>query len=518
MIATNILALKSPGKREKAGHPVISFSYSAPARRQPYTTTSFYNPKERNLAIIADAELGTPQAAFNLATGKQIYPSNKQVRIYLDPSMQKGRLINPVLYAAYAHVPESLWKEHSVKKARRVVFENVGTYMDDKNTAFWYREDRYRTRYPYHPLKRHRILIVGSPRKPRPIAAYDMKTGKKVFPKPKGFRLKDEPLTARELVDWMHKRVHQRKHQPTMAEVRDVLSRYYRSIFSKTHIHSDEFKQLLITAEQTYVGRPACVWNTIYSFLEHLRTQELSPEAIAREFKLELNGVQNGYGIKSGNHTSFALALPFAFTVPLPAWSLVLVGIGIGVVWLAVKFLPRLFDLFLPQVHQEYQTEDGYAVYKIESGKNSHICVGELGANILDLVLDGKRLLWHKGFDKATGRITQVMGEGGIPLPGGAHFMFPWTSRIHNSIAQFEGETIDLRDPDLKLVRRTPDAKAGPNVLHGMTDKVRWYFEGAGRGWFGWSPNPGSLRHSPQVVNRASRRENAPLRVYPDSI
>ena len=143
-----------------------------------------------------------------------------------------------------------------------------------------------------------------------------------------------------------------------------------------------------------------------------------------------------------------------------------------------LRWFVRLLDAAI--WHPGYTTQDGYRVYAVSNG-NSSFCVSELGANVVDLCLGGERMIWHKGFDVYSGRVTRLIDQNtGLLLPGGIPFMFPWTSRIHNSTAAFAGETIDLTDPNLKLVRRTPNAKTGPNVLHGMVDKIRWSFHDAG--------------------------------------
>ncbi|MDD5194975.1 MAG: NAD-dependent epimerase/dehydratase family protein, partial [Candidatus Omnitrophica bacterium] len=122
---------------------------------------------------------------------------------------------------------------------------------------------------------------------------------------------------------------------------------------------------------------------------------------------------------------------------------------------------------------EEYRALGGYVVRTVHYDNDSYFSVAELGANIVDLVLGGKRLIWHKGFDTAAGKVTRLTDEKtGLPLPGGIPFMFPWTSRVHNGKAFFRGREIDLTDTNLELVRRTQDG----NPLHGMTDKVRWHF------------------------------------------
>ncbi|MDD4953791.1 MAG: 5-formyltetrahydrofolate cyclo-ligase, partial [Candidatus Omnitrophica bacterium] len=143
---------------------------------------------------------------------------------------------------------------------------------------------------------------------------------------------------------------------------------------------------------------------------------------------------------------------------------------------------------------QGYRTEDGHWIYKIAISENTYFCVTKIGANIVELVIDGKRMVWHEGYSDTEHRVTRLTNENGTLKRGGIPFMFPWSSRIHNGIAEFTDESnnrhlIDVSDPALTLPRKDglPPLvrKDGVNPLHGMADKVLWHLERAGNGWFG---------------------------------
>jgi UDP-glucose 4-epimerase len=124
-------------------------------------------------------------------------------------------------------------------------------------------------------------------------------------------------------------------------------------------------------------------------------------------------------------------------------------------------------DLAAPEVIQ------GYNMWTLSDESGNAFKVTDFGANVISLVMGNKELLYHKEGGK------KLVQDNGQPVSGGMPFMFPWTSRIEKGFLNLaDGRRVDLKD--FPYVRKV-DGAGGPsdvkNVLHGMTDKMRWDIE-----------------------------------------
>lgn len=110
----------------------------------------------------------------------------------------------------------------------------------------------------------------------------------------------------------------------------------------------------------------------------------------------------------------------------------------------------------------------GYNLWALTDNHGITARVSDFGAQVIGINSSGDELLWHE-----TNGATLVQANG-LAVRGGMPFMFPWTSRIENGMLKLIGkDPIDLKA--FKYVRKVDNVETNiQNVLHGITDKIRW--------------------------------------------
>ncbi len=161
-----------------------------------YGTTLEYDPDHPvRLRVEADPQRRVVLAAYEMKSGRQVYPGENWISIYLDPPLRRGRLIGkPVLYRAYSKgIPESIWDDAEVRESKRVVLAFVETRNLNGRRGFPFQGEIYLTdrSAAKHPLLRLLVEIDSQSR--RPVAAHDAETGKQVYPGPGQIKIYLDP-------------------------------------------------------------------------------------------------------------------------------------------------------------------------------------------------------------------------------------------------------------------------------------------------------------------------------------
>jgi|GEM_PF-4523037 len=179
---TVVLANVPTGKRDD----ILSFHVAG----QGYPTILDYVPGEPppHLLVVMDPQARVPSAAYDRVTGEQVFPGSNQMRVYLDPKIEGGKLVgNPAPLLITGKATASFWKNKKFQGASNLVFTDVPTRKsankgNHKDTAvFSVRGRGYFTTKKFdssHPL---RLLVVVDLKSREPTAAYDMETGEQVF-------------------------------------------------------------------------------------------------------------------------------------------------------------------------------------------------------------------------------------------------------------------------------------------------------------------------------------------------
>ncbi len=130
------------------------------------------------LLVQADPRSGQVQAAYELETGKKIYP-RKGIRVYLDEA--KTPWVEGVI------LPKGLWTRPEILSSKQVVIEGVGTFAQNQSrsgaiAAFSIvRGSHYSTTERFDPARPLELRVVVDPQTQMVRSAYDMATGKKVY-------------------------------------------------------------------------------------------------------------------------------------------------------------------------------------------------------------------------------------------------------------------------------------------------------------------------------------------------
>jgi len=177
---------------------------------QKYLIPQPFDEKQplRLLVIVAPSTQAV-SAAFDQATGKHVYPSDRPIRIYLNPVIENGRLAgDSAPFRSFANVGPSFWSLPEVSKASRVAFAGVQTFRSEKNAAFSFGRAHYTTNQKFNSEKRAQLLVIVDTAQRVPQEAYDLETGERVFssenlidiyfdPPMEGGRLAGKPVPVR---------------------------------------------------------------------------------------------------------------------------------------------------------------------------------------------------------------------------------------------------------------------------------------------------------------------------------
>lgn len=185
-------------------------------RRKRYSTTRFFDPvNPLHLLVQVDPKTQEPLAAFDQATGEQIYPSADGIQVYLDPVMEGGRLKGKAIpYRTIRRVHSPLQKDPQVQNSSVVVLGNVPTFNRNGTVVFSLMSRRYSTTRSFDARDLLRLLVQVDPRTGTPLTAFDQSTGERIYsaadailvyldPPMEGGRLKGEAIPH-----WTIRRVH----------------------------------------------------------------------------------------------------------------------------------------------------------------------------------------------------------------------------------------------------------------------------------------------------------------------
>gem|GEM_PF-5969318 len=163
----------------KNSKSVYGFSLAA----SPYRTDRKFDlNKPLRLLVLADPGNETPLQAFDAETGEKVYDAGDLVRVYLDPTVQGGRVVEPAKpIFSVRMIRDGAWDQLQ-GKAERVAFEGIGGHHQ-KNRGYFSMDGKdYRTSQPLKLGENARLLVVADPATRKPIEAFNMATGKRIFP------------------------------------------------------------------------------------------------------------------------------------------------------------------------------------------------------------------------------------------------------------------------------------------------------------------------------------------------
>jgi len=165
-----------------------------------YGITLNYNAASpQRLLVLADPKTQLPVSAYSIPGGELVYSVSEQIQVFLDGTVKDGRLMgSPSPYRLLQMVPAALWEEKAVQNAKTVVLTNVPTGKRDDIFSFHMAGQGYPTTLDYVPGETPpRLLVVMDPKARTPSAAYEMKTGKQVFPGSNQMRVYLDPKIER---------------------------------------------------------------------------------------------------------------------------------------------------------------------------------------------------------------------------------------------------------------------------------------------------------------------------------
>lgn len=136
------------------------------------------------LRVVLNSKTHLPTAAFNQVTGKQVYPFLRPMQIYLNSPIEEGRLTGEQKpFHEGERISPKVWNGPEIQAAPIILLSNVRTYNIHGNAAFTLFTRMYSTSKAYDSTQPLYLNVLVNPRTRKPFAAYEMETGKQIYPK-----------------------------------------------------------------------------------------------------------------------------------------------------------------------------------------------------------------------------------------------------------------------------------------------------------------------------------------------
>jgi len=164
----------------KSGRTFVEFSVAGRVYSVLKDTES---ARQTRLRVVVDPKTKQSIATYDMASGKLLSVPEDWTRIYLDPVMEKGRIVgDPIPFKTFGNVPPSLWESEEVAASRSVVMTNIGTFATgDGQAAFSVARKAYSTTRRADPGRPFQLLVVFDPATRKPLFAHDQSTGEMVY-------------------------------------------------------------------------------------------------------------------------------------------------------------------------------------------------------------------------------------------------------------------------------------------------------------------------------------------------
>jgi|GEM_PF-5321900 len=204
-------------------------------RKKGYVTSRRFNPENRLVLLVVTDPKGVPSAAYELASGEQVYPQppkpkrpkpepkprpepkarrpapdpKNRIDLYLDPVLEAGRLTPGQEPAAsfYSYFPNVGWKDSLIGQSNKIALTNFPVRHYHGIVRFRLAMKTYYIARPFDPEAPLRLLVVADPRTRGVLQAYDMNTGGLVYPESSKVKIYLSPLMegwrpGKEAVPW----------------------------------------------------------------------------------------------------------------------------------------------------------------------------------------------------------------------------------------------------------------------------------------------------------------------------
>ncbi len=157
-----------------------------------YTTDIIFDSELDQRAIAYyDARSKTVQIIFD-STGRQVYPSESHLVVYLDPPMEAGQVSEEaVLFRTVGTIQPEFWKQPKVRKAKKVVITGYHTVSSaygenlktrDQKLSFIYNLHPYTTEIPFEENVTLTVVFEKVGKTWRPQQAFREDTKQLVYP------------------------------------------------------------------------------------------------------------------------------------------------------------------------------------------------------------------------------------------------------------------------------------------------------------------------------------------------
>lgn len=220
-----------------------------------------------------------PQQARRMDKPREsVYPSPEQKRIWIDPKLEKGKVISGHLYKAVYKLDSATLKIALKKARRRVVLENLSTAAEHGRVSFWdpIRNKRRMTSLPYQPGVLVNVVMAKRVNGAWPISAVYDARGRDITDGDRrtliqrdlvilrGRGRSRQPSVARaEAADRLfHWGALNARNEVTTGFLRDLLFDYHRDIFRD--VAAETSFGLMNVAAEKYASEPDLFWKAVY--------------------------------------------------------------------------------------------------------------------------------------------------------------------------------------------------------------------------------------------------------------
>ncbi len=146
------------------------------------TTRAYSSDRPLRLLVIVDPRLQLPSVAYDRETGERVYRFDRRISVYLDPSVENGKLKDPGEPLDRISVNNAvLWERADVKAASVVALEGVTVFDMRGKYAFAFGGAKYRTPRDFDASRSLRLLVLADPATHKPITVFDQETGEKLY-------------------------------------------------------------------------------------------------------------------------------------------------------------------------------------------------------------------------------------------------------------------------------------------------------------------------------------------------
>ena len=162
--------------RERVGFHVAGKAYT--------TDKPFTSEDPAPLRVVVDPKTQLPTAAYDSDTGFQIYPPAGLIRIYVDPTLEEGRLSeSPRPVWEGEQIQPNLWENPEVGNAKLIAIENYPTHSKTRRVVFHLSGQGYSTDLRHSGGNSPYLLLIVDPKSKTPLEAYHSETGEQVYPR-----------------------------------------------------------------------------------------------------------------------------------------------------------------------------------------------------------------------------------------------------------------------------------------------------------------------------------------------